>query len=165
MAENLDPRQLTLVELRALRAKLQNDDDAVSYVRRLAQARLDLLQAEKRRRAEGDPHQLSDELSNILSAHLTGGVPRPPRPAEDFSSHPLAEQFDALADRTGDQDLSALSSDELDRYADALYEFEQARSHERRELFTRIDQLSAELVRRYRDGEAEIDSLLAADDL
>ena len=100
MAENLDPRQLTLVELRALRAKLQNDDDAVSYVRRLAQARLDLLQAEKRRRTEGDPHQLSDELSNILSAHLTGGVPRPPRPAEDFSSHPLAEQFDALADRT-----------------------------------------------------------------
>ena len=77
----------------------------------------------------------------------------------------MAEQFDALADRTGDQDLSALSADELDYYAEALYEFEQARSQERRELFTRIDQLSAELVRRYRDGEAEIDSLLAADDL
>ena len=57
MAENIDPRQLTLVELRALRAKLQNDDDAVSYVRRLAQARLDLLQAEKRRRTEGGPNQ------------------------------------------------------------------------------------------------------------
>ncbi|MEY2444512.1 MAG: hypothetical protein QOE00_1092 [Ilumatobacteraceae bacterium] len=166
MPENsLDPRQLSLVELRALRARLQNDDDALSYVRRLAQARLDLLQAEKRRRVEGDPQHLSDDLSTILSSHLTGGAARPPRPAEDFSSHPLAEQFDALADRTGDQDLSALSTEELDRYADALYEFEQARSHERRELFTRIDQLSAELVRRYRDGEAEIDGLLAADDL
>jgi hypothetical protein len=165
MADNLDPRQLSLVELRALRARLQNDDDALSYVRRLAQARLDLVQAEKRRRVEGDPEHLSDDLSNILSAHLTGGAARPPRPAEDFSSHPLAEQFDALADRTGDQDLSSLSTEELANYADALYEFEQARSHERRDLFTRIDELSAELVRRYRDGEAEIDGLLAADDL
>ena len=165
MAENLEPRQLSLVELRALRSKLQNEDDAMSYVRRLAQARLDLVQAEKNRRVDGNPESLSDELTTILSAHLTGGVPRPPRPAEDFSSHPLAEQFDALADRAGDQDLSSLSTDELARYADALYEFEQARSHERRELFTRIDELSAELVRRYRDGEANVDGLLAADDL
>jgi hypothetical protein len=165
MAANLDPRQLSLVELRALRAKLQNDDDALSYVRRLAQARLDLVQAEKNRRVDGNPENLSDELTTILSAHLTGGVPRPPRPAEDFSSHPLAEQFDALADRAGDHDLSGLSTEEITRYADALYEFEQARSLERRELFTKIDQLSAELVRRYRDGEANVDGLLAADDL
>ena len=133
MAETVDPRQLSLVELRALRARLQNDDDAVSYVRRLAQARLDLVQAEKRRRLDGSTESLSDELPAILSAHLTGGTPRPPRPAEDF-------------------------------YAEALHAFEQARSHERRELFTRIDELSAELVRRYRDGEANVDGLLAADD-
>ena len=164
MAEIVDPRQLSLVELRALRGKLQNEDDAVSYVRRLAQARLDLVQAEKRRRLDGGPESLSDELPSILSTHLTGGAPRPPRPAEDFSSHPLAEQFDALLDRAGDSDLSSFSSEDLIKYADALHEFEQARSHERRELFTRIDELSAELVRRYRDGEANIDGLLAADD-
>ena len=131
MAEIVDPRQLSLVELRALRARLQNDDDAVSYVRRLAQARLDLVQAEKRRRIDGGAESLSDELPSILSAHLTGGVPRPPRPAEDFSSHPLAEQFDALLDHAGDNDLSSLSGEELIGYADALHEFEQARSHER----------------------------------
>ncbi len=164
MAEIVDPRQLSLVELRALRGKLQNDDDAVSYVRRLAQARLDLVQAEKRRRIDGGSESLSDELPSILSAHLTGGAPRPPRPAEDFSSHPLAEQFDALLDRAGDSDLSSFSSEDLIKYADALHEFEQARSQERRELFTRIDELSAELVRRYRNGEAHIDGLLAADD-
>jgi hypothetical protein len=93
-----------------------------------------------------------------------GDSPRPPRPATDFSGHPLAEEFDALMDRVGDNDLSALSDEELISYADALHEFEQARSHERRELFTRIDVLSAELVRRYRDGEANVDGLLAADD-
>ena len=164
MPETVDPRQLSLVELRALRARLQNDDDAVSYVRRLAQARLDLVQAEKRRRLDGSTESLSDELPAILSTHLTGGTPRPPRPAEDFSSHPLAEQLDALLDRAGDNDLSALSGEELINYADALHEFEQSRSHERRALFTRIDELSAELVRRYRDGEANVDGLLAADD-
>ena len=164
MAEMVDPRQLSLVELRALRAKLQNDDDAVSYVRRLAQARLDLVHAEKRRRIDGGTESLSDELTSILSTHLTGGAPRPPRPATDFSTHPLAEQFEALMDRAGDNDLSSLTSEELLAYADALHEFEQARSHERRELFTRIDELSAELVRRYRDGEAHVDGLLAADD-
>jgi hypothetical protein len=164
MAEIMDPRQLSLAELRALRAKLQNDDDAVSYVRRLAQARLDLVQAEKRRRLDGGSESLSDDLPAILSSHLTGGAPRPPRPAEDFSSHPLAEQFEDLWDRAGDHDLSSLSSDELVGYGNALHEFEQARSHERRELFSRIDELSAELVRRYRDGEADVEGLLAADD-
>ena len=132
MVEMVDPRQLSLVELRALRAKLQNDDDAVSYVRRLAQARLDLVQAEKRRRATGGEESLSDELPEILSTHLTGGAPRPPRPAEDFSSHPLADELDGLMDHAGDNDLSSLTDDELVRYADALHEFEQARSHERR---------------------------------
>ena len=145
-------------------AKLQNDDDAVSYVRRLAQARLDLVQAEKRRRLDGGSESLSDDLPSILSTQLTGGAPRPPRPADDFSSHPLAEQFEELRGSAGDHDLSSLSSEELVGYADALHEFEQARSHERRELFTRIDELSAELVRRYRDGEADVEGLLAADD-
>jgi hypothetical protein len=165
MAETVDPRELSLVELRALRARLQNDDDAVSYVRRLAQARLDLVEAEKRRRREGDTEALTEELPSILSSHLTGGAPRPPRPAEDYSNHPLAEQFEQLADRAGDQDLEDLSDAELSAYGEALHEFEQARSHERRDLFGRIDELSAELVRRYRDGEADVDGLLAAEDL
>lgn len=165
MPDSVDPRQLALVELRALRAKLQNDDDAVSYVRRLTQARLDLVEAEKRRRQDGDHENLSEELPAILSSHLTGGTPRPPRPAADYSSHPLAEQFEELSDRAGDQDLEGLSDEELDQYAHVLHEFEQARSHERRELFAKIDELSAELVRRYRDGEANVDGLLAAEDL
>src|SRR3954451_19290768 len=96
MVEMVDPRQLSLVELRALRAKLQNDDDAVSYVRRLAQARLDLVQAEKRRRAARGSEGLSDELPAVLPPPPPGGAPRPPPPATDFSEHPLAEEFDGL---------------------------------------------------------------------
>jgi len=60
-------------------------------------------------------------------------------------------------------DLTSLSLEELQDYVRALHEFEQARSGERKDLFTRIDALSAELVRRYRDGEANVDGLLGDD--
>ena len=41
-----DPTTLSLEELRAARAELQHEDDVVSYARRVAQARLDLIKAE-----------------------------------------------------------------------------------------------------------------------
>jgi hypothetical protein len=141
--------QLPLQELRARRAALQADDDAVSYVRRLVQARIDLVATEVDRRA-GVHHEITRELPVILGSHLTGGPARPPRPAEDASDHPLALELEELSARLGVDDLPALDDEQL-------------RSAERRALFARIDELSAELVRRYREGEADIDGLLAAD--
>jgi hypothetical protein len=161
-----DPSRLELDELRALRSTLQREDDAVSFVRRMAQARLDLIGEEQRRRADGErtltSEHITEELAVVLGSHLTGGPPRPPRPADDFSSHPLAEQLEALCARAG-TDLSALSDADLTAFEAELKQFEQDRSEQRRNLFSRIDQLSAELVRRYRDGEASVDGLLAAD--
>jgi len=154
--------QLPLQDLRARRAALQADDDAVSYVRRLVQARIDLVEAEVERRA-GTHREITRELPVILGSHLTGGPARPPRPAEDASDHPLALELEALSARLGVDDLPALDDDQLAALRDALREFEQLRSAERRALFARIDELSAELVRRYREGEADIDGLLAAD--
>lgn len=160
-----DPRSLSLPELRALRADLQQQDDAVSYVRRLVQARLDLVRAEMRRRATGDadPTTITGELPVILGTHLTGGPARPPRPADDFSDHPLALELEALCDEAGSTDLESMDDSELGAFAAQLHDFEQARSGERKELFARIDALSAELVRRYRDGEADVDGVRADD--
>ena len=168
-ATDQDPTAFSLDELRELRASLQSSDDAVSYVRRLTQARLDLVLDEQRRRRDGDSHlvheQITQELAVILSSHLTAGgagLPRPPRPADDFSEHPLAHELDELCAEV-DADLTALSDDQLAEFAKSLQTFEHARSAERRQLFSRIDGLSAELVRRYRDGEASVDGLLAED--
>ena len=164
MMSETNPRSLPLAELRALRAGLQHEDDVVSYVRRLAQARLDLVRAEMARRAAGDGGlDISGELPTILGAHLTGGAPRPPRPADDFSDHPLALQLETLCDECGSTALPSITDAELGEFASRLLAFEQDRSHERKELFARIDALSAELVRRYRDGEADVDGLLAGD--
>ena len=61
----------------------------------------------------------------------------------------------------GGSDLPSLDDDELIALRSELRIFEQSRSKERKELFGRIDALSAELVRRYREGEADIEGLLA----
>ena len=98
-AAELEPGTLPLDELRALRTALQHEDDAISYVRRLAQARLDLLRAELHHRAVGDDKNITGELPAILGTHLTGGPPRPPRPADDFSDHPLALALEELCSR------------------------------------------------------------------
>lgn len=160
----IDPADLSLDELRTLRSRLQHEDDALSYVRRLVQARLDLVNAERSQRASGQQFNVAEDLPAILGQHLTGGgggLARPPRPTDDASEHPLAIELDELCSRMGANHVTELSSDELNALSAALEAFEHARSHERRELFNRLDALSAELVRRYRDGEASVDGLLA----
>ncbi len=156
-----DIAELALADLRAMRAELQHQDDALSYVRRLAQARLDFVRAEMRNRADGSDRDITDEIPNVIGSHLTGGASaRPPRPADDFSAHPLAVELEVLCDEACSTALSAMSHEELASYAARLHEFEQQRSNERQDLFVRIDALSAELVNRYRDGEANVDVLL-----
>jgi hypothetical protein len=155
-----DPRGLPLTELRELRHRLQHEDDVVSYARRVAQARLDLVKTELSRRDAGPGADLNEQIGAVLAQHLTGGPARPPRPTEDLSDNPLAGELDAVCAEFHFGRLEKLNSTELDSLADAIAEFEMKVSSDRRERFGRLDALSAELVRRYRDGEANVDSLL-----
>lgn len=159
IAEKPDPAELTLAELRGLRQQLQHEDDAVSYARRVAQARLDLVSAEALRRAEAKT-EMTDDLRTVLSQHLTGGPARPPRPTEDMSDHPLAVELDDICSEGGLGHLKSLDDAELAALTSAISDFETRVSSDRRDRFDRLDALSAELVRRYRDGEADVDSLL-----
>ena len=159
-AEQSDPSDLTLSELRELRQQLQHDDDVVSYARRVAQARLDLVTTERARRGE-EGTDISGQLERVLSQQLTGGPARPPRPAEDLSENPLADELDNICAEHHFGRLTELDDDELAVLSAAITEFEAKVSSDRRQRFDRLDALSAELVRRYRDGEASVDSLLA----
>ena len=154
-----DPASLSLDELRSLRQQLQLEDDAVSYARRVAQARLDLVKAEAQHRAAESDVVVDDELRTVLSSHLTGGPARPPRPTEDLSDHPLAVELDELCSANGLGRLKSLDDAQLVTLTDAIAEFEAKVSSDRRARFDQLDALSAELVRRYRDGEANVDSL------
>ncbi len=156
-----DPADLSLDELRALRQQLQHEDDVVSYARRVAQARLDLVKTQHARRDAGPDADLNEQIGGVLSQHLTGGPARPPRPTEDLSDNALADELDAVCSEHHFSRLEDLDDAELVTLSDAIASFEARVSSDRRERFDRLDALSAELVRRYRDGEASVDSLLA----
>ena len=146
-----DPGALELADS-APAGELQQLDDAVSYVRRVAQARADLARAEVARRSAEDPDkELTDDLRGVLADRLLAGSDRPPRPADDFSEHPRAVELDRLCAAHGFGRLSELDPGELAALADVLDNFERQVSAERHELFTQLDGLTDELVRRYQD--------------
>jgi hypothetical protein len=155
-----DPAALTLPQLRAERSRLQAAEDAVSYVRRMVQGRLDLVRAERRQRSAGGHLDLEHELAGILSGQVGGGSARPPRSTLVPDDHPLLADLDERCERLGFDDLVELSDEALNELEAELDGFEHACSAERHMLFVRIDALTADLVRRYRDGDATVDGLL-----
>lgn len=152
---------LSLDELRARRAELQSIDDAVSYVRRVAQGRADLARDVLERASDdGDPtpvyvrDDLQTGLRDVLADRLLAGGDRPPRPADDFSEHPLNAELDALCAERGFSRLDELNRAKLTDLVAALDEFEQRISAQRRAVFGELDELTDELVNRYRETAA-----------
>ena len=145
-----DVSQLSLDELRERRRVLQQVDDAVSYVRRVAQGRADLARAELARRGSGGAPELTDDLRHVLGDRLLGRSDRPPRPADDFSDDPRAEALDRLCAERGFARMAELEDQAVAELAGALDAFEGEVSSERHDVFAELDDLSEELVRRYR---------------
>lgn len=146
---------MSLAEIRARRHELQSAEDAVSFVRRMAQGRLDLVQDEQRRRASGaEPPtgSLADRLAEVFGQQHGGGSARPPRETDVPADHPLLVQLDELCDEHGFAELETLDDRTLSDLESALGMFEKECSRQRHQLFEEIDALTAELVRRVREG-------------
>lgn len=146
-----------LDRLRARRRDLQSLDDAVSYVRRVAQARGDLARAELARNVEPDARETPGagagadadaELRDVLADRLLGGGHRPPRPVEEHSEHPLAVEMDELCARHGFGRLDELGRSEIEALVSALDAFERDVSVRRQAIFAELDGLTDELVER-----------------
>jgi hypothetical protein len=148
----------TLGQLRAERNELHEQEDIVSYARRLAQGRLDLVRAEREMRAQRENREISGELPSILG-RLSAGSDRPPRDTEVPSDHPLLTELNRECTALGFDNLKTATDDELHQLRVYLTEYIDRRSQERQALFDRIDVLTADLVRRYQLG-APIEGLL-----
>jgi len=163
-----DLNAMSLDDLRAERARLQADDDRVSYARRAVQSRLDLVRAEQERRADGtdsdDDADVTGGLRRVLSRQLTGGAARPPRD-DDGAIGESADirRLDEVCAAGGFSQLAELDDAAVAALEADLSKLESEVSADRRERFARIDALSAELVRRYRDGSVSVDGLSADD--
>ena len=153
--------ELDLAGIRATRAELQSHEDAVSFVRRMAQGRLDIARDEQRRRSANMPtSNTASDLAGVFGQEHGGGSARPPRETNISTDHPLVVELEQLCERIGFGSIRTLDVDALQRVIDELETFENARSGERRALFDQIDALTAELVKRYKDGGANVDALL-----
>lgn len=159
-----DVDQRSIEDLRAMRAECQEVETGLSYLRRVVQGRLDIVGAElERRRSGGDPADLArlvEQLPTILADHLRApGNGRLPSTVGTGQVDPELEgRVDAVVSRL--DDLAALADGELGIGQAELTELEAAISGRRRDLFQRIDALQAEITRRYRTGEASVESLL-----
>jgi len=149
--------QFTLADIRAQRNALQSEEDAISFVRRLAQGRLDLVQDEQRRRASGSEQPagtLADRLADVFGQQHGGGSARPPRETNVPADHPLVLELDQLCEHYQFESMENIDDKSLDELAGALGMFEKSCSGQRHDLFEKIDALTAELVRRVREGGA-----------
>lgn len=157
-----DLSALTLEQVRAQRQELQEEEDAVSFARRMAQGRLDIARNEQRRRSDGDltTADITDGITRVFAEERGSGSNRPPRDTAVMVDHPLVAELETLCVEVGFGSLRQLDDDELEGCCQRLSEFESRVSSRRKSLFGQIDELSNELVRRYRAEATNIDSLL-----
>ncbi|NCZ69895.1 MAG: hypothetical protein EBY80_06955 [Actinobacteria bacterium] len=156
----VDPASLALADLRAERDSLRKTEDAVSFVRRLAQGRVDLVAAVRASRVGGTSVTAADIVKSGVGPAPSTGSARPPRDTDIAGDHPLLAEFESLCDGLGFDNMADLDDAALAELESRLRAFETVQSEARRRLFDRIDSLTAELVRRYRDGGASVDTLL-----
>lgn len=153
--------KMDLQMIRAERAALQQAEDAVSYVRRLAQGRIDIARDEQRRRAQHEESvNVERDLAALFGKEHGGGSSRPPRETSVPVDHELVRELESLCEEAGFGSLPTLDDASIADAIARLVAFESRCSAERRELFDRIDALTKELVHRYKDGGASVDSLL-----
>lgn len=155
----------SLDDLRAMRAECTHAETAVSYLRRVVQGRLDVVQGALERVGSGaDLSTLVEQLPSIIG----GGPPRPSGPgrlpaemAPDMEVEGLTDEVDAVFDVRQIGELPSMGEEELRGLADGLVELEGRVSQQRRSLHERIDAVQAEIVSRYKTGQASPDGLLA----
>lgn len=160
----VDLASLDLDELRSRRDEAAQEETDLSYLRRLLQARADLVRAEQSHRA-GTPGSTVDDLADVLGAGVTGpahGSGRfltvNPSRAGEHRRH-----GEVLAADPELSDVVHLDDDALARARTAFEVEERATSGARHQVQVVMDACNAEIGRRYRDGAASVDGLLDAE--
>jgi hypothetical protein len=158
-----DITSLSLAEVRTLRDEADQEETDLSYLRRLLQGRVDLVAAEVRQRGMGEESELIGKLPKILADES------PRQQAFGLGRHHATEPTNAGANRRAEEklaaadvtDLSSRTDDELRQLLELLRKQERDVSDTRRRVQGVFDAASAEMTRRYRDGEADVNALLA----
>jgi len=140
-------------ELRTMHAECLEVETEVSYVRRLAQARIAIVNAElDRRAAGGSAGDLVAALPKILADDPPRPAPGQSRLPRHLAPAPNIEWKRGLEYLIADStlvNLPTLSAEDLQRTLGKLGELERETSTRRRELHKVIDAVEAELAARH----------------
>ena len=147
-----DLDSFSIEELRTKHAEGVELETEVSYVRRLTQARIDILEAEVQRRSSGGSlEDLISRLPEILADQGPRGNPASSRlplqmaPEQDSEWTPQLERFDGVL-----PNLPTLTDTELEEAITGLRSLEREVSDQRRELFAVIDRIDVSLATQLR---------------
>lgn len=150
-------------ELKEMRSEAREGEGDISFERRLAQARIDILTAELERRSGGseDASDIVKRLPEILGAELQprGDNPLPDRAPGSTVPRNADVPRRRIEEIAGEQTLAKLpklTSDEIKGIVSTLAEHETNLSTKRKRIHDVIDSIQAEIVRRYVSGEAEL---------
>jgi hypothetical protein len=157
---------LPLAEVRSRRDATSEVETGLSYLRRMVQGRLDIVLAEQARRSSGLPPDdlagMVDRLPEILAEHVhapgLGRLTTIMAPGEIDTD--LLAHIEAVASTDSMSRLPELSDDDVAGIAAGLDAVEREVSGQRRSLHEVLDALQEEIVRRYKTGEATVDTLL-----
>jgi hypothetical protein len=157
---------LPLSEVRELRDQAEQEEADLSYLRRMLQGRVDIINAElaRRRGDAGGGGSIIDQLPRILADERS--------PARGLGRHTVIEpsrvdEHRRLVERlVGDSDLSALAGRTAEQLEETLQRFgdhERQISEQRHAVQIVMDAAAHEITRRYREGEADVSALLPSE--
>ncbi|MCU4183142.1 hypothetical protein K6U06_02130 [Acidiferrimicrobium sp. IK] len=157
---------LPLPEVRARRDAANEVETGLSYLRRMVQGRLDIVLAEQQRRSAGLPPEdlarLVDRLPEILGEHVhapgLGRLTTIIAPGQIDAE--LLARIEAVVTTANMSRLPDMSDADVAAISAGLEAVEREVSGQRRSLHEVLDALQEEIVRRYKSGEASVDTLL-----
>jgi hypothetical protein len=154
----------SIEDIRSLRADAEQEEADVSYIRRMLQGRIDIINAELERRSGGSGASLVDALPRILAddrgePHGLGQY----RTVEPSRVDQHRRKVEALVADVDISNVTAHSDEELQTALEKLAGEERNTSETRRRVQVVADACAAEITRRYREGEAAVEDLLPSD--
>jgi chromosome segregation ATPase len=154
-----NPASKSMDELRTMRDEIREAENELSFERRLCQARIDILSAELEHRAGERESDLVSRLPEILGKESPhSGSPLPAR-APDFSiprnaDVPRRRVEEIVGERTLAR-LPMLTAEEIKSIIRSLAEHERTVSARRKRVHEVMDEIQAEIVRRFSSGEED----------
>lgn len=145
-----DLSALSLVDLRERRRQAMQEESDLSYLRRMLQGRIEILQ-QGRTSGHATDAELVAQLTRALVGNTASGAPVPQHAFVEPSRIGERRRFvERLIADVAMSDADAVTDGELDAVVARFREQETAVSKVRRQVHSVIDRITAELASRYR---------------